>query len=227
LTLKLTQPADIPIPPERKLEPIADMGALEKLIAAEPFQTMAQSPPKPSDITNLLLVGTAEQIAQAFKDAGWSTAAELNTESKFETLRAIAENRGYHEAPVSILLLDGKPPDMVFQKMLNTFAKRHHLRVWRRSATFEGRPVWSVAATHDIGISFSERDRTFIHLIDHNIDKERTKVVEDLAFTGRVKSSVLVDRPHVPKKSENATGDALETDAKIAVLVFADSPTAR
>lgn len=227
MILKLTATADLPVPEPRKLEPVADPSALVTLVAAEPFQTVAQNPPEPSDITNLLLIGTEEQIQKAFHEAGWSTAAELSAESKFETLRAIAENRGYREAPVSILLLDGKPPDMVFQKLVNTFAKRHHLRVWRRPSTFDGRPVWSVAATHDIGISFSERDRTFIHLIDHQIDRERTKVVEDLVFTGMVRSSAMVERPHVPKKSENATGDALETDARIAVLVFGDPPTAR
>jgi hypothetical protein len=219
MTLKLANPAEITPPAPPKLEPVADTAALEMLIAAEPFQTVAENPPKKSDITNLLLIGTEEQVRRAFSEAGWHTAAELNALSKLETVRAVAENRGYKEAPVSILLLDGKPPDLVFQKVTNTFARRHHLRVWRRG-TFEGRPVWSVAATHDIGISFSEENRTFIHLIDSQIDRERTKVVDDLVFTGRVQSSVLIDRPNVPKKSENATGDALETDAKIAVLVL-------
>jgi hypothetical protein len=217
---RLSAPADLPLPTGLKLEPIADYDTLKKLIAAEPFQTVAQSPPKPSDITNLLLIGTEEQIKRAFSEAGWNTAAELNALSKFETMKAIAENRGYSEAPVSILLLDGKPPELVFQKMTNTFAKRHHLRVWKRPVEFGGRPVWSVAATHDIGISFSEKNRTFIHLINPKIDLEREKVVSDLVFTGRVLSSQLFERPHVPKKSENATGDALETDAHIAVLVF-------
>lgn len=219
MTLKLAAAAEITPPAPPKLEPIADTAALEKLIAAEPFQTVAENPPKKSDVTNLMLIGTEEQVRKAFSEAGWHTAAELNALSKFETIRAVAENRGYAEAPVSILLLDGKPPDLVFQKVTNTFARRHHLRVWRRG-TYEGRPVWFIAATHDIGISFSEQNRTFIHQIDSQIDRERTKVADDLVFTGLVQSSVLIDRPHVPKKSENATGDALETDTKIAVLIL-------
>ncbi len=220
MTLRLTAPVDVEPPPGPKLQPISDTKELETLIAAEPFQTVAQSPPKPSDVTNLLLAGTEEQIRKTFAEAGWSTAAELSAKSKFETVRAIGENRGYNEAPVSILLLDGKPPDLVFQKGTNTFAKRHHLRVWKRAATYQGRSVWSVAATHDIGISFSEKNRTFIHLIDGQIDRERTKVAEDLMFTGKVQSFLLLDRPHVPKNSENATGDKLETDAKIAILIW-------
>src|SRR4051812_33786174 len=203
LALRLTAPVEVEPPAGPKLQPVSDTTELEKLVAAEPFQTVAQSPPKPSDVTNLLLVGTEEQIRKTFAEAGWSTAAELSAQSKLETVKAIGENRGYNEAPVSILLLEGKPPDLVFQKATNTFAKRHHLRVWKRGVTYQGRPVWSVAATHDIGISFSEKNRTFIHLIDGQIDRERTKVAEDLLFTGKVQSFLLLDRPNVPKKSEN------------------------
>jgi len=135
-------------------------------------------------------------------------------------LRALAEDRGYSEAPVSVLMLDGKPPDMVFEKLNDTFARRHHLRVWRRPVTFQGKPVWAVAATHDMGINFSEANRTFIHRIDSQIDRERAKVVNDLLFTGRVQSVELVDRSNVPLHGQNATGDNLETDGKIAVLVL-------
>ena len=220
MTLRLTAPLTAPTVPGPKLQPIAEPIALATLIDREPFQTVAENPPKPSDITNLLLVGTEEQVRQAFTDAGWHTAAELSAKAKLETVRAVAENRGYNEAPVSILLLDAKPPDLVFQKVTNTFARRHHLRIWRRPVTFDNRPVWSVAATHDIGINFSEQNRTFIHQIDSQIDRERMKVVDDLVFTGRVQSTQLVERPKVPTKSQNATGDALETDGKIAVVVL-------
>ena len=181
---------------------------------------MAQRPSKPSDVTNLMLIGTLEQVQQAFKDAGWSNAAALTTEAKLETFRAIAEQRGYKEAPVSVLLLEGKPPDLVFEKINNTFAQRHHLRVWKRPDTFEGKPVWVIAATHDTGIDFSEQNRTFIHKIDSQIDRERAKVVNDLLFTGRVRSVALVERPAVPQHGQNATGDNVETDGKMAVLIL-------
>jgi hypothetical protein len=92
--------------------------------------------------------------------------------------------------------------------------------VWKRPATFNGKPVWAVAATHDIGIEFSQENRTFIHKIDSEIDRERAKVVNDLLFTGKVQSVELIDRPAVPKNSQNATGDALNTDGRIAVLIL-------
>jgi peptide subunit release factor RF-3 len=132
----------------------------------------------------------------------------------------VLEARGYSEAPVSTLLLEGRKPDLVFQKQLNTFAKRHHLRIWRRPGDYQGRPVWVVAATHDIDIEFSPENRNFIHKIDSNIDKERDKVSYDLLLTGRVERVCLADRPDVPKESKNATGDALLTDTRMAVLLM-------
>jgi len=204
--------------PAAKLQPMTNQDAIYDFVNSQPFQTWAESPSKPSDVTNVMLIGSQEQIEQAFKDAGWASAAALSTDSKFETVRAIAEQRGYKEAPVSVLLLDKKPPDMVFEKLTNTFAQRHHLRVWRRPDAFAGKPVWVVAATHDTGIDFSEQNRTFIHKIDPAIDRERAKVVNDLLFTGRVRAVALVERPAVPKNGQNATGDNLTTDAKMAVL---------
>jgi hypothetical protein len=220
MTLKLSAPLTLagPSAAGAGAGSISDESGLSALIAREPFQTMAQKPAKPSDITNLMVVGTEEAVLAAFRDAGWSAAASLSTRSKFETFKAIAEDRGYSEAPVSILLLDGNPPDIVFEKTNNTFAKRHHLRIWRRPSTFQGQPVWAVAATHDIGISFSEQDRTFIHKIDSQIDTERAKVSNDLLFTGRIQGIALVERPNVPQHGQNATGDNLDTDGKIAVL---------
>ncbi len=224
LALAVTAPLEVKAAsgpgPAAHLTPISGERALADLVNRLPFQTMAQKPSKPSDVTNLMLIGTQEQVQQAFKDALWTSAGALTTEAKFETFRAIAEQRGYKEAPVSILLLEGKPPDLVFEKINNTFAQRHHLRVWRVADTFEGKPVWVIAATHDTGIDFSEQNRTFIHKIDSQIDRERAKVVNDLLFTGRVRSVALVDRPAVPQHGHNATGDGLETDAKMAVLIL-------
>ena len=145
---------------------------------------------------------------------------QKNTESILETVRAIAEVRGYKEAPMSILLLDGKRSDFDFQKQNNTFAKRHHLRIWRRPATFMDKPVWVSSSTHDIGIEFSQENRTFIHAIDPQIDRERAKVVSDLLFTGKVRVTRACRAAAVPKKSRNATGDAIETDGRMAVLVL-------
>jgi hypothetical protein len=222
-TVKLTAPLNwtgATTGPEAKLRPFPDEAELPGLVNRQPFRTVAANPPKPSDMTNLMFIGTEAEVRAAFEKAGWSGAAKLSSASKVETARALIESRGYKEGPMSVLLLQGEPPDMALQKGNNTFAQRHHLRIFRRPDTFAGKPVWVCSSTHDTGIEFSERDRTFIHKVDGDIDKERAKVVSDLLFTGLVKSVALVARPEVPTAIENATGDALRTDGAMAVLLF-------
>jgi LssY C-terminus len=204
-------------PDVRSIEPQSE---LMGLVQRQPFQTIAAKPPRPSDITNVVFLGSQRDLENAFEQAGWSTADRLNANSKLETFRAMTEMRGYKEAPVSTLLLDGRPPDLVFQKQNNTFNQRHHLRIWHQARTFHGQDVWICAATHDTGIDYSERDRTFIHKVDSVVDRERAKVVNDLLFTGLVRGLSLVDRPNVPANLVNATGDKLETDGRMAVVGF-------
>jgi hypothetical protein len=215
LTVPKSLPIRVPAP-----EPFPNLQGLSALVIDQPFQTYGQSPRRPSDITNLMFIGSREQLEAAFTDAAWSGAARLNSISKFETAIAIIEQRGYKEAPVSVLTLGNRPPDLVFQKGNNTFAERHHLRMWRSPDTFEGREVWICSSTHDTGIDYSQRDMTFIHKIDSNIDLERAKVVSDLLFTGKVRSVALVERPDVPRHAQNATGDNIETDGNMAVLLL-------
>jgi LssY C-terminus len=193
---------------------------LFQMVNRQPFRTETQQGARPSDVTNLMFLGTRQEIEDAFQKAGWSPAAKLDGASKLETFRALAEERGYQEAPVSVLLLNGQAPDLVFEKSNDTFNARHHLRVWRRPVGFGGQTVWVASATHDTGIDFSEKDRTFIHKIDSHIDRERAKVVNDLLLTGLVRGLSLVQRAGLPQDMLNATGDALMTDGAIAVLRF-------
>jgi hypothetical protein len=223
LTVKLTEPLEWRGPmngPGSDLQPFPNETALIGLVDREPFRTAAANPPRPSDITNIMFLATEEELRAAFDKAGWSSAARLSTKSKLETARALIEDRGYKEGPMSILLLEGQAPDFALQKGNNTFEQRHHLRIFRRPGTFDGKPIWVCSATHDTGIDYSERDHTFIHRIDSSIDRERAKVIEDLLFTGMVRSLALVDRPQIPQDATNATGDRLQTDGRMAVVLL-------
>src|SRR3984885_12668312 len=221
MTIELTKPLDwmgaVKIPDIASIEP-ADQ--LFRLVNSEPFRTATQKDQTPSDITSIMFLGSSQQIEDAFQKAGWSPAAKLSDQSKLETFRAMAEMRGYQEAPVSVLLLDGRAPDLLFEKLNDTFAARHHLRIWQRPGTFGSKQIWVCSATHDTGISFSEENRTFIHTIDPNVDLERAKVVNDLLLTGLVRGLSLVDRGGLPQNMSNATGDLLKTDGAMAVASF-------
>jgi hypothetical protein len=221
MTIELSQALEwtgSAVGPEVKgIEPQRELSAL---VLRLPFQTVAEKPPKPSDITNLMFIGSQQDIAAAFQQAGWSTAEQVSAKWKLETFRAMTEMRGYKEAPVSTLLLDGRAPDLVFQKQNNTFNARHHLRIWHQARTFQGQDVWVCSATHDTGIDYSEQTHTFIHKVDAKIDRELANVVNDLLFTGLARGLALVERPAAPKGFFNATSDQIETDGSMAVVSF-------
>jgi hypothetical protein len=135
------------------------------------------------------------------------------------------EDRGYNAAPVSTLTLEGQKPDRVYEKQTDTFSKRHHVRIWRRPGSFQGKPVWLAAASHDIGIRFSRETRNFTHRVEPNVDLERTKILNDLRFTGFVKAFAYVPRASAPRKFRNATGDDLITDGRmVAAIIEKSSP---
>jgi len=221
MTIALTKPLDwTGVVRGSEIASIEPSDDLSRLVNSQPFRTATEKDQRLSDITNLMFLGRRDQIEEAFKQAGWTPAAKLNDQSKLETFRAMAEMRGYQEAPVSVLLLDGRPPDLVFEKINDTFAARHHLRIWQRPGTFGGKQIWVCSATHDTGISFSELNRTFIHKIDPQIDLERAKVVNDLLLTGLVRGLALVERTGLPQDMFNATGDPLKSDGSMAVISF-------
>ena len=181
--------------PTSKLQAFPNQDGLIDLVNRQPFRTNAENPPRPSDMTNIMFLATEDELRAVFEKAGWFAPSRLNTQSKLETARALIEARGYKEGPMSILLLDGRVPDMAYQKGNNTFAQRHHLRIFRRPGTFDGKPIWVCSSTHDIGIDFSDREKTFIHKIDPQIDRERAKVVDDLLFTGMIRVRAGRARP--------------------------------
>jgi hypothetical protein len=193
--------------------------ALEKLVQSCPMRTMSTDN-KPSDLTNLLFLGTQQQVIAAFDEAGWIEADKLSVGSAVKVAQATVRQSKYSGAPVSTLTLDGKPPDLVFQKSLDTFAKRHHVRIWKLNKQYEGREVWVGAATHDIDTTSSRAKTKWSHRIDPHIDRERDWVETDLLFAGTATAYLDVERPAAPRKAGNATGDDIVTDGKMTVVAL-------
>jgi LssY C-terminus len=213
--IQVTPPAAAP-----RLEDVSGDPELARIAAELPTQTETARLKKPSDLTNVLLVGTRREVTQAFLDAGWTEAGPLGLKTGAKAFFALARRHGYEAAPVSRLELEGAPPDLVFEKQTNTMAKRHHVRIWSCRASFRGRGVWLGAASHDVTIAFDHTQRTFTHHIDGHIDRERGKLMNDLSFSGHVVAAGLVHRLVAPLRAENATGDTVETDGRLGVLVL-------
>jgi hypothetical protein len=170
----------------------------------------------PSDIVGIAVIGTAEQLRDACAAAGFTRAAPMNLGSDLKTLVRTVKGEGYGAQPVSELVLAGRAPDIVYEKVVDSFQKRHHFRVWRwpaAPASNDGTALWLLAATHDTGITFSRQRDAFTHTTDPHVDRERDKVVNDLVATNRVAAMSYVARVA-------PGGGAMVTDWKLAVLVL-------
>jgi hypothetical protein len=199
-----------------KLEEPKPDDALVQLVQNLPTRTARYQDLKEGDFTNILLIGSLQDIQAAFTNAGWTTSVSLGVYSGLRSFYATAEQHPYQKGPMAKFLLHDRKQDMVFQKQNDTFAKRHHIRLWQESISFNGQPVWIASSTHDVAIAFSLFG--FRHVVDPWIDLERQKIIEDLVYTGYATLEGFVERPNVPNISRNAVGDPLRTDGKIAIL---------
>ena len=191
---------------------------LQQFVKRLSFRTRTKGSNKVSDLTNLVLIGSSLALQRAFAAAGWLPTDDLHAGSTFRTVKTLTGNQTYTQAPMSVLLLDERPPLFTLSKTTNTFSSRHHLRVFPTEQSYGGQPVLTSSSTQDIGIAFSKKQKTFIHVIDQHIDNERSKVVNDLIYTGCVESLDMVKRPWVPRDAYNSTGDRLLTDGEVAVV---------
>jgi LssY C-terminus len=168
---------------------------------------------------NVVLIGSKDEIQSAFERAGWTVAQDRNANSLWKTFEAVVKGRGYDDAPMSTLYLYGRPEEMAFEKMLNTFTMRHHLRIWRAPvAASNGRSIWLVAADHDNG--FDIRPGVISHSVDPRVDLERAKVGADLGMTGMVDAEELVSVSNPARSGLTATGGKWESDGKVLVVML-------
>jgi hypothetical protein len=222
LTLVLT--ANLPwIPPAYSVWPSGQLTCQEwadmrRLVRTMPYRTHAPNTQKPSDLTNLLLLGSREEITNAFDAAGWKLAHADTLRSRIKWIRAVAEDTGDQAGPMSRLLLNGADADMSWEKGLNDVSKRHHVRLWEQPGTWQGKQIWLAAGTRDVDFAYLRPGRTLTHRIDENIDDERDKIAYDLAYTSCASILDWVDRPAVEARTYNATGDLMRTDTQMVVM---------
>jgi hypothetical protein len=198
--------------------------ALDEIALSEPERTYTRQH-KVADVINLALIGSQVQVETAFRRANWVGSDHFSKRAFLSQFYAVLNDSSYVRAPMMPMLVDDRLPEMTFQKSLNSYSKRDHLRVWKEQETADGSTIWAAAATHDVGASLSVRHQRFVHHIEADIDEERAKVIRDLRLAGCVKSVGLEPRPDVPHHTTNATGEAVSTDGELAVVRLKDCPS--
>lgn len=177
---------------------------------------------KPGDMVNVMIVGTQDQLLQAFSAAGWVQVDKTVNETALSALVGSLEKKDYLTMPMSTLFLFGRSQDYGFAhaEAIRVVMSRNHLRVWKSPYEVEGRPLWCVAATHDIGFERDQRNNGLTHKIDPAIDGEREYVNGTLSGTGLVIQRDHVIPPNPLTTAKTATGGEFHSDGRIAVLVL-------
>ncbi|MGB6944046.1 MAG: LssY C-terminal domain-containing protein [Bryobacteraceae bacterium] len=232
LTLNLNQPLllDASLHSNPQAAPELSDGQrleLERIAALMPYRTHVPVTGRSSDLTNVLFVGSHDQIVRAFDAAGWTQPGPSSLRDRIEWIRSVAELRGDGAAPMSVLLLDGAEPAMSWQKGFNDVAKRHHIRMWKAAGTWRGRELWVGAATRDVDFAYLRPGKKLSHKIGEYIDQERDKVAYDLAFSSCGSILDWTDRLDFPRVARNATGDPIVTDGRMVAIELNDCRTPR
>jgi hypothetical protein len=220
LTLALTGPMLAPAPSQAISPSLADSerARMNALLAVIPMRTYAAYSNRPSDLINVMFIGSRDDIATAFEAAGWIQPRPASLRTHIRSIRAVADGHGDSTAPMSDLLVEDQKADMSWQKSFNDLSKRHHIRIWKQSVTWNGRQVWIGAATHDIDFAFWRPGTAMTHKIAENVDEERDKVVNDLQFTSCAGVLDTPERFEIPTFTRNATGDPMRTDTRLAIV---------
>ncbi|MGA2965121.1 MAG: LssY C-terminal domain-containing protein [Terriglobales bacterium] len=176
----------------------------------------------PGDMVNILIVGTEEEMVKAFTTAEWVKVDKSVEGSFLSGLKDTVERKDYLTMPMSRLYLFDRPQDYGFAhaEPLKVFVSRNHLRAWESPYRVKGRPLWCVAATHDIGIERDKRNELVTHKIDPAIDDEREYVNQTLSGTGLVAARGHVLPAHPVTAAKTATGGEFHSDGRILVLVL-------
>ncbi len=179
----------------------------------------------PGDMVNILIVGSQDEVTAVFKAAGWVQVDSSVTSTILNGALATFSKEAYLTMPMSQLFLFDRAQDYGFAhaEPVKVVESRNHLRAWKSPYEAAGRPVWCIAATHDIGFERDQRNNGLTHKIDPAIDGEREYVNDTLSSTGLVVQRTHVTPPNPLTMAKTATGGEFHSDGRILILVLKDT----
>jgi hypothetical protein len=177
----------------------------------------------PGDPINVALIGTKPDVERILGAAKWYPADPLGLRSDVKIAADTVLERPYDEAPVSSLYLFGRKEDLAFEKPVGDNPRqRNHVRFWKSEKLDpDGRPVWLGSATYDERVGLSHTTGEITHHIAPDVDAERDRLFKDLAGTGDLSETYVVNDFHKVREGKNGGGDPWHTDGNLRVGVIA------
>jgi hypothetical protein len=171
----------------------------------------------PGDPINVQLIGSQEDVIQAFHAAGWFPADPITLRTSMKIIGSVLLRRAYNDAPVSPLFFDGRREDLAFEKPDGVSAdRRQHVRFWKvLESGAEGRPVWLGAASFDRGVGVSHDTGQVTHHIAPDLDAERDRLIDDLDAAHVVETISQTPGIGPTLNGRNGEGDPYHTDGEI------------
>ena len=172
------------------------------------------------DMVNFVIVGSAQQVQNAFEAASWRLADKSVEEAVINVVLVTYQKKDYLQMPMSTLYLFNRPQDFGYEQAeaYSIVASRHHFRLWKAPFTWNGQLVWVGAGTHDIGFEKDQRNGKVTHKIDPAVDGERDYISETLGRTGKIKSMNYHRPPNPIYDARNATGAPYRSDGRLLVI---------
>jgi len=176
------------------------------------------------DPLNLVIIGGVEDAFASLVRRGW-TPTEVSWKGSIMRMVSSALSRErYPYAPISNLYLFGRPQDVALQKARDNIHQRNHLRLWRSSMLYHGKPVWVGQISRDIGSRMTIHSPTLTtHKIDPDVDEAARALLEDLVYSQGLRAIGLVKGVGAAARSaprENLTTDPYYTAGMRSVLLF-------
>ena len=179
---------------------------------------------KTGDPVNLVVIGTLEEVLEAFTTAEWDETEAITFRSMMKMADSFLSKGAYDYSPVSPLYLYGRSQDIALQKTRGNINERMHLRLWYSPMHYNGKPVWVGQASRDIGVRFTTKTWNLMtHKIDPDIDESSLYVLSDLIYRHRLeKYDILTGGvPRTPEApGRNLTGDPYYTSGKRMLMVL-------
>ena len=179
---------------------------------------------KTGDPVNLVIVGTLEEILEAFTTAEWSETETISFRTIMKMVGSTLSKGSYDYSPVSALYLYGRSQDIALQKSRGNINERMHLRLWVSPMHYNGKPVWVGQASRYIGVRFTNKTWNLMtHKIDPDIDESGLYVLSDLIYRHRLSEYGVVPGgvPRTPEApGKNLTGDPYFTSGRRMVMVL-------
>jgi hypothetical protein len=206
-----------------------DDAAFQAALEALPCCVTNKDGSKNGDPLNLVVIGGIDDAFPALIRRGWTPTEVTWKGSVMRMVSSALSRERYPYAPISDLYLFGRPQDIALQKARDNIHQRNHLRLWRSTMSYHGKPVWIGQISRDIGSRMTIHSPTLTtHKIDPDVDEAARALTEDLVYSQGLQAIGLVggvgEAPR-DEPRENLTTDPYYTEGLRYVLVFDSSPT--